>query len=264
MNKQITWKALNAYVDGELSPGDAAEVARAVAEDAALAQRVAYLTSLKSVVSELQPCDTPAIDLVSPDRHPWWLSRVASVAALSLLGVLLASLMFVGRQMSPPDQIVYAEAVHGEWQVSSLQASDSDQSDMLKVSLEALKLNVQIPDLSKVQLSYDGIKAVAMGADQGLHIGYRGPKGCMVSLVAFNNPKDLTEDLGVFERDDRTVYGWRVRNTGFYLLAYRMDHKRLLEIARVVHRLIQTHSVLDNRSILALDQAKAASQPCTA
>ena len=264
MNKQIAWKALNAYVDGELSPGDAAEVARAVVEDAALAQRVAYLTSLKAAVSELQLCDSPAIDLSASGRRLGRLSWVASVAIFSLLGVLLSSLVFVGEQMIPSDQIVYAEAAHGEWQASSLQASDSDQSGRLKVTLDMLELNVHIPDLSKVRLTYDGIKTVAMGTDEGLHIGYRGPHGCMVSLIAFKNPKDLTSDIRAFERDDRTVYGWRARNTGFYLLAFRMDPHRLTEIARVVHRLMQTHSVLDSQSVLTLKQAKAASKPCTA
>ncbi len=263
MNKQIAWKALNAYVDGELSPADAAGVAKAVAEDTALARQVAYLTSLKARVSELQPCHTPTIDLSDPGRHYGQSALVASVALFTLLGVLLSGLVFMGGRTLPAGQIAYAEAAHGEWRISSTKASQPDQSEVLKASLEALKLDVQIPDLTKVRLTYDGIRKVTMGADDGLHIGYRGPHGCMVSVIVFDNPKDLTEDIGVFKRSDRTVYGWRTRSTGVYLLADRMDPNRLLEITRVVHRLMKTQSLLDGQSIIALDRAKAAGQPCT-
>ncbi|MET0084726.1 MAG: hypothetical protein ABW079_17125 [Sedimenticola sp.] len=264
MKQQIAWETLNAYVDGELSPADAAEVAAAVAEDVALARQVADLTSLKAAVSESNHCESPDVDLEAATRNHGGLARVASVAAVFLMGAVLSGLLFMGGHLSPPDQIVYAEAVHGEWLASSREVGERNQARQLKVGLQELRLKVRIPDLTKVSLTHDGIKKISIGKGSGLHIGYRGPKGCMLSLVVFKNPRGLGEALGEYSRDDRTVYGWRTRNTGFYLLAYRMDPGRLSEIARVVHRMVQTRSVLDGQSIVALQEAKAASQPCTA
>ncbi len=263
MNKQITWKALNAYVDGELSATNAAEVAKAVAQDAELAQRVAHLTSLKATLGKLQPCDNHGIDLDDiVDKRSRGLQRVASVAGIFLLGALLAGLVLMGKTPLTLDQMAYAEAIHHEWLKSEKQISDSVQNGKLKVALQTMNFNAYIPDLSKVNLSYDAVKTILMGKDVGLHIGYKGPSGCMVSLIAFRNPLDLGDDLAAYRQDQRTVYGWKTGKEGFYLLANHMDPGRLLEIAHVLYNLMQTRSVLNEQSMAALDQAKASSQPC--
>ena len=44
------WATLNAYVDGELQPGEAARVARAVASDHALADATATIARLRATV----------------------------------------------------------------------------------------------------------------------------------------------------------------------------------------------------------------------
>lgn len=49
----MSWERLNAYVDGELAPADAAAVASAVAQDPGLARRVATLARLKANVTGL-------------------------------------------------------------------------------------------------------------------------------------------------------------------------------------------------------------------
>jgi len=176
--------------------------------------------------------------------------------------------MLARDQATSPAEIARAEAVHHEWLTSTERFENDDQSEVLNVNIETLQLDAYVPDLSNVNLVYDGVRKISTSSGEGLHIGYRGPNGCMVSLVVFHDPGDLSADIKAIDRGDRTVYGWRVHQTvhqtGFYLLASRMDPNRLSEIARVVYRITQSKSPLDARSIVALNRAKASSRPCTA
>ena len=97
-----------------------------------------------------------------------------------------------------------------------------------------------------------------------MHIGYLGVNGCMVSLVVLNNTVGLSDELAYFERDNHRLYGWQVKQTGFYLLASKMDPRRLTEVARVVNRLTRERLPLDAESIIALEQAKTRSKSCLA
>jgi anti-sigma factor RsiW len=64
--KKPNWCDLNAYADGELLPTEAAGVARAVAEDPALADQVATLARLKATVR-----DRPSLPgSAGPHRRP--------------------------------------------------------------------------------------------------------------------------------------------------------------------------------------------------
>jgi anti-sigma factor RsiW len=58
--KKPNWCDLNAYADGELLPTEAAGVARAVAEDPALADQVATLARLKATVREQGQAPLPS------------------------------------------------------------------------------------------------------------------------------------------------------------------------------------------------------------
>jgi anti-sigma factor RsiW len=63
----ISWEVLNAYVDEELPPHAAAEVAAAVARDPSTAARVATLARLRSTVRAL-PVGEDAPSPVLPGR----------------------------------------------------------------------------------------------------------------------------------------------------------------------------------------------------
>ncbi|MCH6588383.1 MAG: zf-HC2 domain-containing protein, partial [Proteobacteria bacterium] len=74
--RQPDWQTLSAYVDGELSAAEAAEVARALADDRTLAGRVASLTRLKATVQDMG--EAAEITLPTPRRRHW---RPAALAA---------------------------------------------------------------------------------------------------------------------------------------------------------------------------------------
>ena len=100
------WRDLNAYADGELLPSDAAGVARAVAEDPALADQVATLARLKATVQEQGQAPLPdevaglcrttpqeADGMARPLRRTWaWFGAAAatrsSIVAMCYSGPL--------------------------------------------------------------------------------------------------------------------------------------------------------------------------------
>ena len=60
-DRRISFEMLNAYVDGEMDTATAADVAREIAIDAALAHEVAALSRLRSTVAE--SIETPPLSV---------------------------------------------------------------------------------------------------------------------------------------------------------------------------------------------------------
>ncbi|HDK37669.1 MAG TPA: hypothetical protein ENG92_01445 [Thiolapillus brandeum] len=268
MKRLIDWEALNAYIDGELSPADAAEIARAVMLDKRLAIQVAELTRLKAVTSELQPCSRPEINLGQIDQPNRWYSQVAAWLILPLTGALLSTILLT-REPAPDSSIVDAEAIHHQW-LNSVRLSKQPGTgvgQLLQASINTLQLDAYAPDLSKVNLMYAETSRISMtteeGHGEGVHIGYLGPNGCKVSLVVSKYVESRSSNLQSVNHDGRTVYRWRIKRSGFYLLASHMDPRRLDEIAKAVYRMTRTHTPLNASATLALNKAKSESTPCT-
>ncbi len=265
MKDRISWETINQYVDGELSPRDAAEVAKAVAIDPEYAEQVAVLSSLKAAVAHSTDGLGSKIKFRQPRKTKLgntWISLAASLAAILLLGSLMSVLVLHTDLMYPVSGMRLAEAIHSEWLESHAQQSESHHEALLKTTLDGLYLDAYVPDLSKVDLSFSGIRRVTTRGVEGVHIGYVGPSGCMVSLVVFRNHIRLPKDIAYFKASGRPIYGWRVGKTGFYLLGHKMDSGRLFEIAKVVQRLTRIRLPLDPQSVIALKDARASSEPC--
>jgi len=265
--KTIHWEAIHAYVDGELTPADAAKIARAVVLDHQLAARIAELTRLKAVTSELLPRDRPEINLEQIDQPKKWYDHVAGWLILPLAGALLSGILLT-REPAQDSGIASAEAIHHQWLKSTYQGKQAGAGELLKASIETLQLDAYAPNLSKVNLKYAGISRVSTiteeGVGEGVHIGYLGPSGCKVSLVVSRLAESRVTNLQTVNHDGNTIYRWRIGYSGFYLLASHMDPLRLDEIARIVYQMTRSHTPLDATAILALNKAKAESIPCTA
>ncbi len=265
MKDKITWETVNGYVDGELPPRDAAEVAKAVATDPELAEYVSMLSSLKAAVAHSTDGLTRDLDLTltsKKSKKSKWILWAAGFATVLLLGALMSALVLKPNLFYPASGVQLAEIIHTEWLKSEFEHSASKHRAVLKESLQGLYLDAYIPDLNKVNLSFSGIRRVVTRGVEGLHIGYVGPRGCMVSLVVFKNHIRLSDKLSYFRAGGRPVYGWRVGTTGFYLLAHKMDPYRVETIAEVVRELTRARLPLDPPSIIALNDARASSEPC--
>jgi len=260
MRNKIDWQTINAYIDGALTPQDAAEVAKAVATDSVLAKQVATLTTLKAAVVGALQAPAPELKLAETTSRgplPW----VASVAAVLFAGAVMLGLYFSTDWLRPAEGLRAAEHAHQAWLLTGARGAEESEAGMLKTNLKLLELDAYVPDLSKVNLTFNGIRRIGE-RDNGLHIGYVGPSGCMVSLVVLKQLAGLPESLQQYERGDHVVYGWRVGQAGFYLLADRMDPARLAGIAKVVHRLTRIRVPLDTHAVLALNEARQTAGPC--
>ncbi|HEB97346.1 MAG TPA: hypothetical protein ENI96_13070 [Sedimenticola thiotaurini] len=259
MKPEIDWTTLNAYVDGELSPATMARVAARVAGDPELARQMAELRRLKSGLYASRPMVCPPIHLEPPRRRRPLL--VAALATTALLVTLLAG-TFLNRHEGTPDHLLQAMAAHQAWVAGSTGGASGDAGRLLKSSRTRLRLDAYIPDLTPAGLRYDGIRRLDGGGGRGLHVGYRGSHGCRVSLVVFPGSRRLTPELRGFDRDGGRIYGWRVRDNTFYLMAPRMDPGRLAQVARAVYRMTRAYTPLDPAMTLALNQARDRAQPC--
>ncbi len=258
MNHPIDWPTLNAYVDGELSAADAAEVARAVAENEDLAHQVAVLTAMKAAVAASAPSFGP-LQANKPRRAR---VRYAAFAAmlLGLIGALLVVVVDRHHAGTPEDRdIALTLAAHTAWRANRQQSSEGS-AHAVSSSLTQLNLNAYIPDLSPVDLRFSGISELPEGV--GIHVGYEGRHGCTVSLTLFRTVKSLETPLQSVEYQGQVLHQWQAAGTRFLLVATGMDPERLARTAAVVHRLTLQRLPLDPAAVVALNEARSGAKPC--
>lgn len=262
MNSPYSLETLNAYVDGELSARENAEIANAICVDQRLAQQVATLSSLKATLTSIRCERHDPIYLDFPRKNNPRLGWVAAIVGFVATGAIIASLLNNTAPLLPNQGMVLAEQAHRNWLQEESTLVDPGVHQSSSLIIDHLQVEAYIPDLSKVNLTYSGVRRISSGGFQGVHIGYRGPSGCLVSLVVLNNAVGLSDEVAYFEKDGHLQYAWQVKQTGFYLLAYKMDPARASEVARVVNSLTRKRLPLDTQSIIALNEAKSESKPC--
>lgn len=268
------WRDLSAYADGELSPSDAAGVARAVAEDPALADQVATLARLKATVEELGQAPFPtglaARSVANPEgkdpaarplRRTWaWLGAAAATAAFV---VLAAALMTpANREAAQPAWRDFAVQLHHGWARAGPDATAEPSADALLVSLSHLGQAAQVPDLSGARLTVGYLEAIASDHGQGLHVGYRGSRGCRVSLIVLPAVAGLPQEPVPLAGAGDQHYAWRVGGLGYALLASGMDPKHYRVVLRTVHEASLKQAPVGAETRVALAESRARSRPC--
>ncbi len=266
--QQPDWQTLNAYVDGELSTAEAAEVARALADDRTLAGRVASLTRLKATVQDMG--EAAEITLPTTRRRHW---RPAALAASLALGLAIGvAASFVPWQGSDrPAWVVPARASHEAWNM------DEDRPGAVPVAggvvLAALGqlgpdgyLKAYLPDLSAARLTLTRLETVSLldGRGEALHAGYRGTRGCKVSLLILADGAALPAALTRYDDRALRTFAWRTGGHGYLLVAEGMDEARLAMIAETVHRAILEHGPFNEETRTALRESRERSKPCLA
>jgi anti-sigma factor RsiW len=253
------WERLNAYVDGELGPAEAAEVAAAIARDRELAARVASLTRLKAVASSLPPqhVPPPAPLLRAPTRR----RNLMLPAAAALVLLILAAI--AGWSWLPgPHQanrwLAQAAAAHQAWIDGTAPSRAPAQA---LAALASGKL-VHIPDLSDAHLSL--VQLSAQPDAGSVFLGYRGIHGCQVGLWIGSAPPDLDPQPLAVASGDIAGYAWRFGETGYALLAQGMDPDRLKLLAEAVAKIVSRDDALDQEIRAALHNSSVIGAPCQA
>ncbi len=183
-SRRVSFETLNAYVDGELDAAAAAKVAAAVAEDAALARELSALSRLRSTVAE--SIHVPPLSVAAPPRSA---ARGMGVAAGIALTVFVAGSILVAKlyQTAGTDWLARAWHVHRGWSGGAVSAQDRAA---LQVARDTQGLpEAYVPDLSASRLTLVHAAVVPFTGDRRMLLaGYRGTRGCRISLLVFSAP----------------------------------------------------------------------------
>jgi anti-sigma factor RsiW len=138
-------ETLHAYLDGELSPAEAAEVERALADDPRLRAELRAMRAADDALAQLPGCEGPA-DLAErvlaaarrPRRLRRWFVQVPFVAAAA--AVLVAALLSEPRAPPADDPFSVDEHLPYVWEADSATFGSlalEDLEDRILAELEA-------------------------------------------------------------------------------------------------------------------------------
>lgn len=257
-----SWVQINAYVDGELSASDAAEVARVLAEDKTLAEAVATLSRLKAATQEgLEPF------ALAPRRRkrPWRRIAIAASVAVGLAVVAAASLLPWMTPAAPPSWLAEAWKVHDTWaRDQAVTPPRPLDSGLVLATLHQFGPETYVPDLSDARLTLSHLEITVLANNRGeaLHIGYLGNRGCQVSLVVGPRGDDIPADLVRYDRGAGRGYAWRDGRIGYLLIAEGMDEARLALLAETLRRATVERRPFGPGTRSALRESRNNSAPC--
>ncbi|WP_336810067.1 anti-sigma factor [Bosea sp. MMO-172] len=253
----LSWTTLNAYVDGELEPDQAAKVAAALAHDREAAAQVATLTKLRATVKAAAP-----VPVAPPFVLPQARSRVArwlpwAVAACLALLAGAASLGLGDRQ-TPGSSLSAAVAAHQLW----LAQASPGEAPRLGVELAGADAGA-LPDLTLAALRLVHLSLDPAGRrGGGMLAGYVGPNGCRVGLWIAPVEAALPLQPAVQDRDGLLVRAWRGERASYALLGRGIDPARLDGIAALVARITRDEPGIPREQVAALAEARSVGPAC--
>ena len=259
-DRRITFDMLNTYVDGELDATAAAEVARAVADDPSLAREVAALSRLRSSVAE----SIEALPLSVP-AQPSTGGRAVAIAASIGFALFVAGSVLVSdfdRDLGS-EWLARAWQMHRGWSIEGVTAQ-TRASLLLAKFVDAVP-GAYVPKLSASRLTLVHVTAGPLTAGrQALLAGYRGTRGCKISLLVFPSLGALSEALSPFRDGKNEAYGWRAGSLGYVIMSDGMDTGRFRLLAESVRHTSRQHVPFDEQTRMALRESRDKSAPCLA
>jgi anti-sigma factor RsiW len=250
---------LNGYVDGELSPSEAAEVARLAALRPEVAARIAFLREMKAAFADLAP--TPPAALVIPRQSGparWQVGRKAAIAAIVTLASLVLLVAVLKGGLAPergPDWPSVIEAHHRSWAFShGVAEPESIRSSELATGLMSL-------DLADARLDYVGSEHIAYRDITLYRAGYEGTRGCRLSMFVLPHSLGLS-DAGF--GPPLRVHMWSQGDYDLLVIADSMAEERFNELALAIERAVREQRPFDADTRQRLAQMREISRPCRA
>jgi hypothetical protein len=226
---------LNAFVDGELTPAERAEVAAQIRAQPNFARAHATLARLKACIAESADA-TPSIAIAWPPRRSQGMALrigVAGLAAVAFGLVGLIAAQFGAERKSVP--LAGQEAV---------------------VTLAALPANPVIPHLDVAGLVLEDVKVEHAGDVRLVLASYRGPHGCRLDLRVSPAGSALPVGAG------SSRHGWEVGALAYELVAHGMPGWRFAIIAEAAEQETRAGTAPD-AARRRLREARASAPPCT-
>ena len=228
---------LNAFIDGEVSPAERAEIAARLASDRAFARSHAVLVRLKAGVSEFADAGISHEIPIAPARRYSLPRRLSLAAASAAAVVLLAAGAYFGiKESRQPDR-----------------AFDSHAIERLIVQA-ALPSLPAVPDLSAGGMTLSGVEVREETGRPMLVATYSGPRGCRLELRVRDRLAGETAS------DGTSRHGWSVGKLHYQLVAFGMPEVRFALIAGAAERQSRLDAApgADDR----LREARSAAPPC--
>jgi len=225
---------LNAFVDGELSPAERADIADRIRAEPDIARAHATLMRLKASIAASADA-TPPVTIVAARKTPRQVANLAVrgfLACAAILSVLFTATHFLAERGRAP-----------------FTARDA------MVTLAALPADPVIPDLEMGGLTLVDVKIESVGGTRLLVASYRGPHGCLLDLRVSPLGSAVSAGAG------SSRHSWKVGPLAYELLAHGMPGGRFAIIADAAER--ETRDGTDPGAVRGrLREARAAAPPC--
>ena len=240
---------LNAYVDGELPPAQAASLGRRAARDPDLALRIARLHRLKAAVAGTfdaaanrlarLPAPQPAARPARVRARRRW--QPAALAAALVLGIAVGGAAML-RQPSPaPDPAV---ALHDAWAGSDAQGT-AEAPVWLTSVIEATGLRLA----RSAPLRSDGLPT-------GMHYAFVGSNDCRLSLFEMQAAEHPDTALTLQVQGDLRSARWQVEGRTYLVVARNMDAARFATIAAALGDAAASRTAPDAERLALLNAAR--------
>lgn len=255
--ERLSWTTLNAYVDGELEPDQAAQVAAALADDREAAAQVATLTKLRATVKAAAPLPaTPPF--VLPQARPRMMRWLPWAAAACLALLVGAASLGIGSRTASNSSLSAAVAAHQLW----LAQTSPGAAPRLGVELAGAEAGA-LPDLALASLRLVHLSLDPAGRrGGGMLAGYVGPNGCRVGLWIAPVETALPLQPAVQDRDGLSIRAWRGERASYALLGRGIDPARLDGIAALVARITRDEPGVPREQVAALAEARSVGPAC--
>jgi hypothetical protein len=265
MLSESDWTLINAYADGELPADRAAEIARRLRSEPALAEALAEVRSTKSRLAAMRPAQAadrrvPTLrvpTLGAPTLRAPSLRASRRLAAAACIALPLAIAAAYPALWRSPDWTEAAAEFHRSLSENTYVLPD-------RVALPVISTarigDVQVFDLSSSRLYLVDVQSSRGSGRDVVAMHYRGRNGCRLTAVAVEALAGDPAELPV--RHEGLGARWTVGPIHFYLLASGMDDARFRAIASYA-RAESERLNRDARLRLAMQDATDHARPCT-
>lgn len=247
----ISEQELHAFIDGELDPHHAAEVAKLINSDTVVAARIAAFRSDKNQLAhlyeEVRERPLPAEWLMTIRNRTWrfrpshssayFSKRSVFAIAACLLLMLGLGLVYESFFASSEDAIV-AEALAARQQVMHPQrvfaaATLAQPAERNELITTVLAMTLKAPDLSKMGYRLDDIRVFAgLPGGKAIELSYRDPQNRIFTLYVRHPSSPARVDL--IQRDGMRICIWQDDVLGAVMLG-EMSAGEMARIASLAY-----------------------------
>lgn len=249
------WETLNAYVDGELSAAQTAEVESAVAKDPVVRAEVARIAGLKAALQQ------------GPDLGGGTASKAAATGAstrTALVAACVALLIGISALLSwqgrGEDWAVWSFQQHQMLSARSFVVQEPAPTPVISTSGKA---QLKTPDLSESGLFLVDLSIVSREGHEAVTLHYRGLRGCRLTFVAVTGDAEIEGKLSAAIGGAPIVVDrWSGPSFGYLLFASGMDRMRFAAIGAYLRQHMVPVNEPEEELRMALRESYEASAPC--